>query len=173
MEFFEAVKNRHSVRSYESRQVESEKLDAILATVNAAPSAGDLQGYEVILVRDPARLKELSIAAYGQPFVAQAPLSLVFCADRLLSASKYGDRGAELYSVQDATVAAAYSQLAATSLGLASVWVGAFDTEKVASVVEAPEQITPIAIICIGYAAEEPSPTPRRSLNDLVRMEQF
>lgn len=173
MDFFEVVRNRHSVRRYQAREVEQEKLDALLSAINAAPSAGDLQAYGVVLVRETSTKQALAKAAYGQDFVAEAPLVLVFCADRLLSASKYGKRGAELYSVQDATIAGAYCQLAATALGLATVWVGAFDTGGVAAAIKAPDHAMPVAIIPVGYPAEEPEPTPRRRLDDLVRRERF
>jgi len=173
MEFFEVIKSRHSVRAFQSRDVEDEKLRTILNTANAAPSAGNLQAYEIVVVRDPQRKAALARAAYGQEFVAQAPVDLVFCANSMQSASKYGRRGAELYSVQDATISAAYSQLASVALGLGSVWVGAFDPEAVASTIRAPRGITPVAIISIGYPAEEPRATRRREIRDLVREETF
>jgi len=173
MDFFETVRNRHSVRKYQPRAVEEEKLDRILETVNAAPSAGDLQAYQVILVQDPAIKLALSQAAYGQGCLVEAPLALVFCADHLMSAGKYGKRGAELYAIQDATIATAYCQLAATALGLATVWVGAFDPAAVAKAINTPQHVTPVSMIPIGYAAEEPGPTPRRKLDDLVKMESF
>ena len=173
MDFFDAIENRHSVRKYEAREIEQEKLEKLLETINHAPSAGDLQGYEIVLVRDSSTKQALSQAAYGQKPVAQAPVVLVFCADRLMSASKYGERGANLYAVQDATIAAAYCQLAAVALGLATVWVGAFDPQAASEAIGTPEQVTPVAIIPIGYPAEKPTRTPRRPLSDLVRMEEF
>ncbi len=98
---------------------------------------------------------------------------LVFCADHMRSAAKYGKRGVELYAVQDATIAAAYCQLAASALGLATVWVGAFDPEIAREAIGAPDQVTPVAIVPIGYPAEAPEPTPRRRLAELVRQEEF
>lgn len=173
MEFFDAVKNRHSVRNYEPREIEPEKLNILLSAINAAPSAGDLQGYEIVLVRNQSTKEALVSASHGQKDVAQAPVVLVFCADHLLSASKYGERGAKLYAVQDATIAAAYCQLAATALGLATVWVGAFDPKAAAAAINAPDHVTPVAIIPVGYPAETPNPTPRRPLDELVHQEKF
>lgn len=173
MDFFDTVKNRHSVRRYQAREVEPEKLNTLLETINAAPSAGDLQGYEVVVVRDADTKRMLADAAHGQGSVAEAPAVLVFCANHLLSASKYGKRGADLYAVQDATIGAAYAQLAATALGLATVWVGAFDPQAAANAIAAPEQVTPVAFIPVGYPAEEPRHTPRRQLDDLVHRERF
>lgn len=173
MDFFEAVGKRRSVRKYESREVGRQELKQILDTINAAPSAGNLQGYEVVIVNDPATKEALTKAAYGQAFINEAPVSLVFCADHMRSAGKYGKRGAELYAVQDATIAAAYCQLAATALGLATVWVGAFDTKLVADAVNAPSHITPVAVIPIGYPAEHPESRPRREVFDLIRDNRF
>jgi len=173
MDFFDAVRNRHSVRQYQTREVEEDKLNTLLEAANAAPSAGNLQAYEIVVVRDTSIKEALARAAYGQDFVAEAPVALVFCADHLLSASKYGKRGAEMYSIQDPTIAAAYCQLAATALGLATVWIGAFDTRAVAAAVRAPDHVTPVAIVPVGYAAEEPARTPRRRLDDLLRQEKF
>lgn len=84
------------------------------------------------------------------------------------SAAKYRQRGAGLYSVQDATIACAYAQLAATELGLGTVWVGAFDDDAVAKAVNAKPDWKPVAILPIGYAAEAPAATPRCNLTDLV-----
>lgn len=173
MDFMSLVKTRQSVRAFETRELEQDKLKQLLEAVNSAPSAGDLQAYEVIVVRGEERRKALARAAYGQSFVAEAPMALVFCADHLLSASKYGIRGAELYSVQDATIAATYCQLAATAMGLATTWVGAFDPKLVIEAIQCPEHVTPVAIVPIGYAAEQPRRTPRRSISDLVRNETF
>jgi nitroreductase len=95
-------------------------------------------------------------------------LVLVFAAHPARSESKYKDRGARLYSVQDATIACCFSMLAVTALGLATVWVGAFNDEAVRKVIGAPQGIVPVAMLPIGYTAEEPVVTSRRSLDDLV-----
>ena len=173
MDFFEAVEKRRSVRKYESREFGRQEMKQILDAINAAPSAGNLQGYEVVIVNDPTTKDALTKAAYGQAFINEAPVSLVFCADHARSAQKYGKRGADLYAVQDATIAASYCQLAATALGLATVWVGAFDTKLAAEAVNAPTHVTPVAIITIGYAAEQPQRTPRRKTLDLIRDNRF
>jgi nitroreductase len=172
-DFFDAVEGRHSVRDFLDKEVEDDKLTKILDACNRAPSAGDLQGYEIVVVKDEGKRKKIADAALGQSFVARAPVVLVFCANRKRSSSKYGSRGESLYCVQDATIAAAYAQLAATSLGLGSAWVGAFDENEVAELVGAPGVVVPVAIIPVGYPASEPSQTPRRDLSDLVHEEGF
>lgn len=169
MDFFTVLQERHSVREFSERPVESEKLRALLEAANRAPSAGNLQAYEIYVVTRPATLKELMRAAFEQKFVAQAPVVLVFCAHPARSASSYGERGAKLYSVQDATIACAYVQLAATALGLGSVWVGAFDEDAVRKALGIGEELVPVALLPIGYAAEDPMITSRRNLESLVR----
>jgi len=169
MDFFETVHARQSVRAYQAKPVEPKQLEAILSAANQSPSAGNLQGYEVLVVRDAATIRSLAKAALSQMFIAQAPIVLVFCADPARSGAKYGARGEQLYCVQDATVAAAYAQLAATALGLATCWIGAFDEKDVARVLELRAGLRPIAMLPVGWPAETPPRTPRRALSDLVR----
>ena len=168
MDFSQVVSTRRSVRAFRPDPVESAPLVTILETANRAPSAGNLQAFVVHLVREPDRLIALAAAAFGQDFIAQAPLALVFCADPKRSAARYGRRGAGLYSVQDATIACAYAQLAAVDLGLATVWVGAFDDDGVRRVIGVGPELPPVAVLPLGYPAEEPPPTPRRPLKRLV-----
>ncbi|MCJ7458463.1 MAG: nitroreductase family protein [candidate division Zixibacteria bacterium] len=169
MDFFEVVKNRHSIRAFKNKEIEKEKLDKLLFVANSSPSAGDLQAYQIFLVRENAQKIALAKAAYGQDFIAQASVDLVFCTDPLRSARKYGRRGSELYSIQDATISAAYVHLAAVDLGLGSVIVGAFDEEAVSKILNLPGTLRPIIILPVGYPDEEPETTPRRKIDDLVK----
>jgi len=169
MDYFEVIRKRRSIRAFQPRPVEPEKLRRVLEAADLAPSAGNLQAYEILVARDGERKRALAQAALGQAFVAQAPVVLGFAANRSRSAAKYGRRGAELYALQDATIACAYAQLAATAEGLATVWVGAFDDDAVAEALDLPEGLRPAALLPLGYAAEEPEPTPRRSLEEIAR----
>lgn len=168
MDFFDVVKERHSIRAYQPGAVEPEKLQQILQVVNCAPSAGNLQAYEVYLVEDAERKHALVKAGYDQEFLSQAPLVLVFCAHAARSEGRYGRRGVELYCIQDATIACTFAMLAATALGLSTVWVGALDEEAVRKLIGAPQAHRPVAMLPVGYAAERPRNRPRRSLEDLI-----
>jgi nitroreductase len=169
MDVFDCIRQRRSIRVYQDRPVSEEALRQILEAVNAAPSAGNLQAYQVLVVRDATQRRALAQASGGQEFVAEAPVVLVFCTDAARSARRYGQRGERLYSLQDATIACAYAQLAAVALGLGTVWVGAFRDEAVIRALNLPRGLHPVAVLPIGYPAESPAPTPRRALNDLVR----
>jgi len=171
MDYFEVVKARHSVRAFEKKPVEEEKIRRIIEAINLAPSAGDLQAYEVVVVKDPMLKDKLAKAAFGQNFVSEAPVCLVFVAYPGRSSKKYGRRGSELYCLQDAAIATTYTMLAATSLGLSSTWVGAFDQEAAARAVGATGGKRPVAILPVGYASESPEKTPRIRVGDIVSLD--
>jgi nitroreductase len=169
MDFYEVLEKRHSARQFLDKDIEPEKLQRIIDASRSAPSAGNLQAYRIYSVRSTDAKKALAAAALGQDFIAQAPAVLVFCADKEQSASKYGERGMELYALQDATIAAAYSQLAATVEGLSSVWVGAFEPLEVSYVLKADAGVVPVAIIPLGYRSGSATATSRRPAEDVVK----
>lgn len=168
MDFFDVVRIRRSIRAYAARPVERDKLQRILEAANAAPSAGNLQAYEIFLVTKEEHRRALAAAALAQDFIAAAPVVLVFCAHPARSEWRYGRRGVELYCIQDATVACTFAMLAATALGLATCWVGAFRDDEVRRVLGITGKLIPVAILPVGYPAEKPEPSRRRKLTDLV-----
>lgn len=172
MEFFDAVNNRHSVRAYKNKGIEEEKLNKILEATIRAPSAGNRQAYRIVIIKDEYRKKRLAEIAADQQFIAEASVCLIFFADPQHSSRKYGKRGAELYCIQDATIAAAYAQLAASAKGLGSAWIGSFDAEALKKLTNA-EGLMPVAIIPVGYPDEQPDITPRRKIYETVKEESF
>lgn len=168
MEFFELIKKRRSIRMFTDDPVSDEQIEQILEAARIAPSAGNLQPYEFMVVRDKKILEELVQAALGQGFIARAPVSLVFIEDAKRSEKVYGNRGSQLYVHQDTAVAVTHAHLAATDLGLGSVWVGAFDPYAVARILDVRPGLIPVAILPVGYPAENPDKSSRRSLNELV-----
>jgi nitroreductase len=168
-DFFETVRHRHSIRKYRADvPVEQEKLHAILEMACAAPSAGDLQSYHILVVSDAQKRKQLSEIANDQAFIADAPVTLLFCSDPKRAAKKYGERGEQLYALQDATIAASYAQLAVVAAGLASTWVGYFDDIRLKQEFDLAPGLEPVAALCIGYPAELPEETPRRPISEVV-----
>ena len=168
MDFFEAARQRHSVRAFKPEAVPEEALVRILETINLAPSAGNLQSYEVYLVRDAERKAALVTVARGQEFLKQAPIVMVFCANASRADAKYGMRGTDLYSVQDASIACWFAMLSATALGLGCVWVGSFSEAQVSHLLGLPEDQRPVALLPVGYAAETPAARKRRPLGELI-----
>jgi len=168
VDFFKVLKERHSVRLFQARPVGAEKLQAILDAINRAPSAGNLQAYEVYLVQQADRRADLARGAGDQEFLAQAPIVLVFCTHPMRAETRYRERGSELYCIQDATIACTFAMLAATALGLSSVWVGAFDEKAIREIIGAPRDQRPVAMLPVGYAAESPRIRERRPLAQLI-----
>ena len=168
MEFFDVIRTRRSIRRFSDRPVEEEKLRAVLEAADAAPSAGNLQGYEIYVVGDPAARKRLADTLPEMAFFTAVPVVLAFCADPERSAVRYADRGRTLYAVQDATIACTQAMLAAAALGLATVWVGAFQEQAVSAALNLPAALRPVALLPLGYAAETVEPRARRPLKDIV-----
>ncbi|MBW2733440.1 MAG: nitroreductase family protein [Deltaproteobacteria bacterium] len=176
MLFRDLVEKRRSIRAFEDRSLEDGMLEVILQAANRAPSAGNLQAYEIVCVSDKGRRDALAGTASRQEFLADAPVVLAFFAHPRRSSTTYGSRGANLYCVQDATIACAYAELMANDLGLASVWIGAFDGPAVAQILGAPADVWPVALLPLGYGreqVEEAARSTRRELAELVKEERF
>ncbi|PIU78689.1 MAG: nitroreductase [Candidatus Moranbacteria bacterium CG_4_10_14_3_um_filter_44_15] len=148
----EIFQKRKSTRGFIPKKIEKEKLDEILEAAHSAPSAGNLKAREILAVADERTRERLAKAAFGQDFVAEAPLVLVFLALPKVSAQKYGERGRDLYAIQDATIAASFAWLQAVDLGLSGCWVGAFDEEEMRNILNLDDEKRPVAILPIGYA---------------------
>jgi nitroreductase len=170
MDFFQALENRYSVRRFDPAvDVPPETVERLVTAAIQAPSAGNRQPWHFYVVRDPAVRQGLAAAAYGQDFVRQAPVVIVVCADAEQSAGRYGQRGRELYCLQDTAVASEHILLAAVALGLGGCWVGAFDEQSASHVLDLPPRHRPVAILPIGKPAGEPSArTSRRPLESVV-----
>jgi nitroreductase len=149
-------KRRHSVRAYRVRPVKREDPENILAAASSAPSAGGLKAREIRVVTDGETTRRLAAAAHGQDFVAQAPVVLVFWAVTSRSAAKYGERGRNLFALQDATIAASLAWLQAVASGLGACWVGAFDDDAVNNIfrTDIGADWRPIALMPMGYSAQ-------------------
>ena len=169
----ELIKERRSIRAFSDRQISDEDVEVLVEAACWAPSAGNRQPWEFVVVRDEKNKRRLVEAAHGQSFIAEAPVVFVVCADPGRSAARYGRRGAELYCLQDTAAAVQNLLLTATANGLGACWVGAFDEEKAAEIVAAPKGVRPVAIIPVGYPAESPPPRPRRSLSEVTHREKF
>jgi nitroreductase len=168
MNVLEAINARQSIRAYQPRPVEPEKLEAVLSAANRAASAANLQAYHIYVIRDGARKQALAAAAAGQKFLATAPVVLVFAVEPARSAAKYGARGEQIYCMQDACAAVGNAMLAAVELGLGTCWVDAVNETLAGQAIGLPAGQRAAVILPLGYPAEQPPPTSRRALSDLV-----
>ena len=167
-DLFRVMSTRRSTRNFDSsRMVEQWQIDKILAAADTAPTAGNFQGFEVFYVKNKEIKKRLVEAANNQPYV-NAPVVLVFCTDPSRVKINFPSEILAKFSLQDATLAAAYSQLAASALGLSTIWIGMLDEEKVKQILQTT--LRPSSILCIGHPQKARGPKSRRKLKDLVRV---
>jgi len=173
MDVLEAIRGRRSIRAFKSKDVPPEIVEKLIEAARWAPSAGNIQPWELVIVRKPEIKRGLVEAALDQMFIEEAPVVIVVCANENQSSYGYGMRGKTLYCLQDTAAAIQDILLAAHSLGLGTCWVGAFKEEEAREVLKIPQGIRPVAIIPVGYPAESPSPPSRRSLSQIVHYETF
>jgi FMN reductase [NAD(P)H] len=159
--------NRRSQRKFEAREIEDWKLEIIFAAADTAPTAGGFQGFEIFHIKTSDIKLKLVNAANKQPYV-NAPLVLVFCMNPTRVKMNFAPNILKKFSIQDATLAAAYSQLAAHSLGLSSIWIGMIDEKKVMEVINT--DLIPSSILCIGYPKKLLQPKPKREVSELIHV---
>jgi nitroreductase len=171
-EFLGFLTSRSSVREYGSTPITGDEIGYILSCASTAPSAGNLEAWDVIIVTDEDVKMQLAEAAFGQEHVGQAPVIFVICANYVRSMSRYGERGI-LYAMQDATIACIYMMLATHARDLHSCWTGAFDDDEVRSVLELPQHVRPIVLLVVGHGHLPTVPTGRMAEGEHVHREKW
>jgi len=158
---------RRSTRKFVKTKIEDWMVDKILAAADTAPTAGNFQGFKVFYIKNQKTKEALVEAANNQPYV-NAPVVLVFCMDPSRVKMNFPTEILEKFSIQDATLAAAFSLLAASGLGLSSIWIGMINEEKVKSILGT--DLKPSSILCIGYPEKRRAPKTRRNLKELIQV---
>lgn len=168
MDFLELVKRRTSVRKYRDEKVPEELLRRLIDAARYAPSGGNCQPWHFVVVTGDElrkRLMERCYPAFSWP--RTAPAVIVVCAEAEVSGEKYGDRGRNLFCIQDTAAAAENILLAAAELGLGSCWMGAFDEAACSEALQLPPARRPVAVIPVGYPAGELKTRPRRPVEEV------
>jgi nitroreductase len=173
LDVLEAVRYRRSIRNYTDETVSEKDVETLLDSARYAPSAGNIQPWEFVVVRSTERKGKLSEGALNQNFIQNASVVIVVCAEINRSNMRNGHRRETFYSIQDTAAATQNIHLTAQKLGLATCWVGAFNNQEIAKAVNAPKNIMPVAIIPIGFTSSRPMPPKRRPLNEIVHVEKF
>lgn len=152
------ILERTSVRSYLDKSIEEDKIEKLLRAGMAAPTAVNKQPWHFVVVTDKSLLQKLAKANPYAEMVARAPLAIVVCGDM----TKALDGNAREFWVQDCSAASENILLAATGLGLGSVWTGTYPSEErctaVSEVLGLPETLIPLNTIVIGYPDGEVTP---------------
>ena len=167
MEFCEVIKQRYSCKKYSGRQVEDEKLAAILEAGRLVPTAENLQEQHIYVVRDPAALAKIDTVTpcrYGAPTV----LAVAFDSESVFTYPG----GSRDSGMEDATIVATHMILAAANAGVDSCWVNFFDPAEIKEALGLPQQEELLMIMDLGYAAEGAGPLPnhfsRKALDQTV-----
>ena len=167
MEFKEVIKARYSCKKYTERQIEKDKLDAILNAGRLAPTAKNLQEQHIYVLQSPealAKVDAVTPCRYGAPTV------LVVAFDK---GSVFTYPGGKRDSgIEDATIVATHMILAAANEGVDSCWINFLDPDKLAEALGLPENEEVLMVMDLGYAAEGAGPLPnhgkRKELNETV-----
>ncbi len=167
MEFSELVKNRYSVRAYETTPIEEDKLKQILEAARLAPTGANRQSFQLIVIHTAGREEELRLI-YDKPWFVQAPVIICACATTI-----QGQAFREGGNYRDVAIVMDHLILAATSLGLGTCWIGAFDPHAARDILGLPEEAKPIVFATIGYSKDQPRPKIRKPVNELVRYEHW
>lgn len=164
MEFYDLIEKRYSVRAYDARPVEEEKLHKILQAANLAPTAANRQPFRIIVFQTEGRENELT-RIYPRDWFVQAPLVLCMCA---VKSEGWVRRDGKNYAEIDATIAMDHLILAAADLGLGTCWVAAFDPQATREVLKLNDDLEPVAMTPLGYPADSWRPKKRKSLSEIV-----
>ena len=173
MEFSDVITGRVSCRSYNGQQVSESDLEKILKVMELAPTAAHYQAYRVRVTTDLELIGKFAEITGQQDRFEGVTAAIVFFAVPEEGAERFGDRSRKLYSVQDATLACSYAQLAAADLGISSLWVGSFDEVAVLEACVLSREgkdglgLWPVAISLFGYTDEKLKRCERRPLEDL------
>jgi nitroreductase len=163
MDVVKAIKGRRSVRSFKEDKIKKEDVYECVDNAKYAPSSGNLQNWKVIVVEDKNKLKELAVACLRQRWIADAPVSLVVCAEMDSVAKVYGDKG-ELYAVENANLYVQNLILLLYSKGLGSALVGSFDKKAIRRILKIPTDAEPLYVIPVGKSNGEVKEPIRREM---------
>lgn len=178
----DALFERKSVRVYEDKPIPPEAKQAILDAALQAPTAGNMTLYTILDITDPALKARLSVTCDNQPFIARAPMVLIFCADyyrwytlfqRYVSNVRPPAEGDLLLANADALIAAQNAVTAAESLGIGSCYIGDIteNYEIHRELLHLPDHVVPACMLCFGYPTrqqEERAKPPRFAASDIV-----
>lgn len=170
--FIGLAKSRHSVRNYEGKTVEKEKVDAILESGRIAPTAANQQPCKFLVLETQDSLKKLERACNPHG----ASLVIVVCADKEISWVRPFD-GHNMLDI-DASIATDHMMLCAQDLGLSSCWITYFNPEELRKQFNIPNNLIPVNILAIGYSAEKTKSSERfnqdrKSIESLVQYSTF
>ena len=146
---------RYSVRKFDTRQVEQEKVDMLLVVARLAPTAHNYQPQRLLVLNTEDSLNKLKDCTNGH---FNAPLAIIVCYDNFLNAE--GGFGDADMGVVDASIVGSHIMFTVADIGLGTTWIAHFDPAKVRKAYNLPDAIIPVAIFPIGYPHPDCVPAP-------------
>ncbi|MDA3812743.1 MAG: nitroreductase family protein [Candidatus Cloacimonetes bacterium] len=163
------IKERYSVRKFQDKVIEHEKMDVLLKAAQLAPSAKNTLPCKFVVIRNEEKRKKLTDICKGQKFVSQAPITIAICANNIDYTMTCGQKA---YTI-DAAIAAEHIVLQATEMGLGTCWIGAFFHDKMAELINLPKDYKIVALLPIGYPAVEKGKRDLKSIEEVVVWDSF
>lgn len=160
MTFLDLAKERYSVRKFDPRPVEQEKIDLILEAAKVAPSAVNYQCPHIYVLKSAEALEKVPTTTR---YAFHAPLNFLICYDKTTQWVNRYDPSRTSGEV-DASIVATHMMMEAWELGLGSCWVGSFDPAKVVEAFQLPENMVPVAMLPMGYPSAEATPLNLHSI---------
>jgi nitroreductase len=180
MDVLEAIHQRRSIRDFVDRPVPDEVIWQVIEAGTWAPSAGNMQAWEFVVVKDSqARRKVVDTTDAGitaragvttQEWLMDAPVIVVVCYDVKRMGGRYGQKGRELMTKLDCMGCVENMMLAATDLGLGSCCLIGFEPQALKEALPIPKELTPLLLVAMGYPAYQPQPPYRLPPEDVVRL---
>jgi len=168
MTLMETIKGRRSIRAYDPKPVEKEKIEKVLEAARLAPSARNRQKWQFIVVTDPEVKDKMLDACNNQQFVKQAPAVIVACGKE----AGFMSCGQPVETI-DVSIAFSFMILKAYEEGLGTCWLGNFNKDKVKAVLGIPDDVSVVAVTPIGYPSESPDARSRVSLDEIVSWDKY
>lgn len=169
MEFSQLIDKRYSVRGFDQKEIEKEKILEVLDAGRRAPSACNNQPW-VFIVCTTAQTKEKLRAVYDREWFVNAPVIIAVCIDRTISWKRADGKD---YGDVDAAIAMDHMTLQAAEMGLGTCWIGAFDADQAKNILHLPLGIDPVAFTPLGYPELPQKKKARKSLDEIVYWELF
>ncbi|MBW6518621.1 MAG: nitroreductase family protein [ANME-2 cluster archaeon] len=169
MDVQKAIQLRRSIRAYDPREVEEDKLMRVLESGRLSPSAGNRQERRFIVIKNANTRKLLGEAAGNQRFVAEAPVVIAACSVE----KEYVMSCGQLAYPIDTAIAVDHMTLQAVEEGLGTCWIGAFNEKKVKEILQIPDDVRVVSLLPLGYPSTVPQSKPRKRLDEIVMWETW
>lgn len=173
MNIFQLASNLGFSTKYTEEPVDERMIGLALHMATMAASAGNLQEWEFVVVEENKTKQNLSSAAGRAQHIAKAPMVIVVCADIEKAALKYGKRGELVYALEDLGMAQILLLLTLKEVGLGFDMVRSFDEEDVKIALNLPDNLRPISLITVGFAAEEPKHDKRIPFENVTHVNRY